>query len=227
MKTKAYVIVPKRSGFTLIELLVIIAIIAVLSALILPSLAQARRKALQAACASNLRQTGQALLMWANDNNGYLPPGPTRADGLYLWYGGAYDLNPLFLAHHLSTYLGYSAPTSTGQVGKAMFCPAFLASSAATNLAGMYSYVERPYLFGYNGGMSGGTNTATSKRLSEIAKTYGSLAQTWVIADADTMAIGWFWAGTVPEKPSHGAVRNLLYLDGHVEPQTVTGTIRP
>ena len=60
-------------AFTLIELLVVIAIIAVLAAILFPVFAQAREKARQAACTSNLRQIGQALAMYAQDYDERLP----------------------------------------------------------------------------------------------------------------------------------------------------------
>ena len=56
-----------RSGFTLIELLVVIAIIAILAAILFPVFAQARDKARGAACISNLKQFGSALMMYMQD----------------------------------------------------------------------------------------------------------------------------------------------------------------
>src|SRR5262249_24091815 len=56
-----------QSGFTLIELLVVIAIIAILAAILFPVFAQAREKARQATCVSNLKQIGMACLMYAQD----------------------------------------------------------------------------------------------------------------------------------------------------------------
>src|SRR5206468_2013279 len=69
----------RRNGFTLIELLVVIAIIAILAAILFPVFAQARDKARQADCMSNLKQLGTACAMYANDYDGYFPaPGGTE-----------------------------------------------------------------------------------------------------------------------------------------------------
>lgn len=56
-----------RRGFTLIELLVVIAIIAILAAILFPVFAQARAKARQTACLSNLKQQGLGMMMYLND----------------------------------------------------------------------------------------------------------------------------------------------------------------
>ena len=64
---------PLRSGFTLIELLVVIAIIAILAAILFPVFAQAREKARQATCQSNLKQFSIAFGMYASDYDGNYP----------------------------------------------------------------------------------------------------------------------------------------------------------
>src|SRR5438067_2370933 len=56
-----------RHGFTLIELLVVIAIIAILAAILFPVFAQAREKARQAGCLSNLRQIDTATMLYVQD----------------------------------------------------------------------------------------------------------------------------------------------------------------
>jgi prepilin-type N-terminal cleavage/methylation domain-containing protein/prepilin-type processing-associated H-X9-DG protein len=62
----------RKGGFTLVELLVVIGIIALLIAILLPSLSKAREQAKRVACGSQVRQFTQALIMIANDNKGRL-----------------------------------------------------------------------------------------------------------------------------------------------------------
>ncbi|HEY1788551.1 MAG TPA: prepilin-type N-terminal cleavage/methylation domain-containing protein [Verrucomicrobiae bacterium] len=64
----------KKQGFTLIELLVVIAIIAILAAILLPVLAQARKRAQAIQCLSNEHQLSLAWIMYANDNADKLVP---------------------------------------------------------------------------------------------------------------------------------------------------------
>ena len=65
---------PERRGFTLIELLVVIAIIAILAAILFPVFAQARAKARQAQCLSNLKQIGIAVMAYTQDYDEIYPP---------------------------------------------------------------------------------------------------------------------------------------------------------
>lgn len=62
-----------KPAFTLVELLVVIAILAIIAAILFPVFAQARDKARQAGCVSNLRQIGSALAMYVQDYDERLP----------------------------------------------------------------------------------------------------------------------------------------------------------
>src|SRR5438552_10933255 len=64
-----------RKGFTLIELLVVIAIIAILAAILFPVFAQAREKARQTSCLSNLKQVGLGFIMYTQDYDEQFPAG--------------------------------------------------------------------------------------------------------------------------------------------------------
>lgn len=80
-----------RRAFTLVELLVVIGIIALLIGILLPSLSRAREQANSAACLSNLRQLGMAMVQYTNENKGYFPRSAangTGADDWIYWQAG-------------------------------------------------------------------------------------------------------------------------------------------
>ena len=68
----------EKKAFTLIELLVVISIIALLIAILLPSLHLARAQGRRVVCASNLRNLGLSLVNYVDDNDQWLPPAEPR-----------------------------------------------------------------------------------------------------------------------------------------------------
>ena len=100
---------PSRRGFTLIELLVVISIIAILAAILFPVFAQAREKARQAACMSNMKQIGMACLQYTQDYDETLIPPMT-------WTGNAGGLN------HYTDWSNYVYPVGNGASGETINC---------------------------------------------------------------------------------------------------------
>ncbi len=79
-------------GFTLIELLVVISIIALLMAILMPTLQRVKKQARAVVCQSNLKQWGTLMAMQVNENDGRFPEAPSRDDPDYRegWWGWGY-----------------------------------------------------------------------------------------------------------------------------------------
>ncbi|HEY3855448.1 MAG TPA: prepilin-type N-terminal cleavage/methylation domain-containing protein [Verrucomicrobiae bacterium] len=127
---------PNRdAGFTLIELLVVIAIIAILAAMLLPSLSNAKSQSQGIQCMSNMRQMALGWKMYAQDNGESVvlssPAPPTIKDPLnaYVWtqqdedysdnaynYDPSVDIEKGPLYPYINSYLVYRCPADTSVI---------------------------------------------------------------------------------------------------------------
>ena len=115
----------RRAGFTLVELLVVIAIIGILIAMLLPAIQAARESARRANCASNLRQIGTAMLLYADRNSDQLPPSGVGKESTltstdfkndlykHSWFALIWPMMEQ-QASHSQLNLGYSAESTEG-----------------------------------------------------------------------------------------------------------------
>src|SRR5687767_431590 len=77
----------RRRGFSLVELLTVIGIIALLLALLMPALSEARRNAQGVQCASNMRQLTTAMISYASEFRGKFPPNTGRLQDVLVQQG--------------------------------------------------------------------------------------------------------------------------------------------
>lgn len=120
----------KYSAFTLIELLVVIAIIAILAAILFPVFAQAREKARQTTCLSNMKQIGLGMMQYTQDSDEVLPFGWTVDPTYSQTSGSCWD-------RQIQPYLGAGKVSFADQTKVALLeCPNDDSPLPASNLTG-------------------------------------------------------------------------------------------
>ncbi len=133
----------KRTPFTLIELLVVIAIIAILAAMLLPALNQAREKAKTISCGNVMTNFGKAAMLYEDDYNGWKPA---------LNSGSSSPIGKLRWGYQLRPYLGLQRDDTT-YTPIALLCPTalpFLTTTSSSypgcrNLEGCYGVNRMGY----------------------------------------------------------------------------------
>ncbi len=245
----------RERGFTLIELLVVIAIIAILAAILFPVFAQAREKARQTVCVSNMKQIGTALLMYTQDyDEQFSPIRVALENGLHGEANSVLTWRNV-IQPYLKSFDVFSCPsnpngkpTGPGTAGTGW-------NDLTTLNAEGWQFTpnrEMPMSYGFTSCAStwapANVSWATSDgQLSENDAELARPAGTIMVAegtrgDSDINA-QWMWNGysnpnssnpydragifTHVKWPGPGGKGNFLFFDGHVKAQTWAQTILP
>jgi len=212
----------KRSRFTLIELLVVIAIIAILAAMLMPALAQAREKGRAISCKNNVRQLMQATYMYADSSDGcLLPAAYCYGDGGGLATGGEWyrKLDKILgLSYAAGTYYGTS-----NKGHEVITCPTQPMVEHQYNLSYGWNYQEFGYTNHHQPRYSGWTSAADYGAASKLSRLKNP-TEMIVLGDSEDdrrrSSVGghrYLYRRSSYDPRRHSNGGNMAFADGHVE----------
>jgi len=140
----------KARGFTLVELLVVVAILALLIGMLMPTLGRARDLARRATCAAQINAIGKSVTLYVNDHGSYPPMGDNRFPGGWPKFYGILDTMDVAVPPRRTRGVGDYSVWEADEVWEKGFCPGMnvveILRSADDALAAGYSPARKPAL---------------------------------------------------------------------------------
>ncbi|MCP4454191.1 MAG: DUF1559 domain-containing protein [Planctomycetes bacterium] len=213
----------RSRAFTLIELLVVIAIMSILMGILLPALSQVRHQARRAACASNLRQTGVAIHLYAQDFDDSIPFGPdgrpVTGSNFYTVTGNVTSL--LSLEDGAPVGLGLLLNGYLSRQPMVLFCPgADQPSEAKDQLARVgTSQAQSDYYYRHASvARLVGHPDSFHVRLSHLGRNRQGKPISAMASDVQFLAHESLASFQVKTRTSHQQTHsNILFAEGHVK----------
>ena len=221
----------KKRSFTLIELLVVIAIIAILAAILLPSLQAARERGKSTTCMNNVKTISSAFVFYLDDYKGSYPFYANQVSGAnWTRWPSIFTIK----CKYISENANYLCPSNPGKPGNYWYDLLKKNAHPADQTNAMWTYID----YGYNKNYIGGAGTDPEDTLPARVGQIRNPAATIILGEASTykdlnqsklgyytIMPGYWEQGLL--RTRHNCALVIMWADGHVTMEAVSNDDNP